>query len=345
VEFPKTVIATKLLTPPSFEEDVHSIEYREDPLTGVPCRISARRTARLAGAQAKPDTSEVTGREPGCAFCPENVDRATPRFAEGLYPEGRIRVGECYLFPNLFPLAEHHAAATLTSTHFLDLDQFEVRMIVDSLKATKEYLVALDRYGGEACHPIYLWNHLPPSAASMIHPHVQILVHRRASPYQQRLLDSSREYYSETGRSFWLDIVEEEKRRGERYIWASNSMAVIASFAPQGNREIQMIFRGSSNLLELIEQQMTDFARCLVKLLEGYSQMGVDSFNLSTFSAPLGQRLDYYSLHAKLISRPMFRPFYRNDTGILERFHYEADIEMMPEVVAEKMRAVFEGWR
>jgi hypothetical protein len=52
----------------------------------------------------------------------------------------------------------------------------------------------------------------------------------------------------------------------------------------------------------------------------------------------MGERLDYYSLHAKLISRPVLEPFYRNDTGILERFHHEADIEVMPESFAEKAR-------
>ena len=120
-------------------------------------------------------------------------------------------------------------------------------------------------------------------------------------------------------------------------------MAVIASYAPQGNREVQIIFREISSLAELSEPEIADFADCLIKLLCGYKQMGVNSFNLSTFSAPLGEKLDHYSLHAKLISRPVLQPFYRNDTGILERLHYEADIEIEPEVVATKLRAFFAG--
>jgi len=343
MDFAKTIIGARLLKPPLFEEETHIIEYRKDPLTGAPCRLNAARMARLAVPPAKPDISEITGKQTGCAFCPENLEQDTPLFPPDLCPEGRIWVGECCLFPNLFPLAQYHATATLSTKHFLDLDQFHTQMVIDSLCATKRYLVEVQAHSTDVCYPIYLWNHLPPSAASMIHPHVQILVDGRPSPYQQRLLDSSQEYYARTGNSFWLDLVEEEEGRGERSIGAKNSVAAIASFAPQGNREIQLIFRETSNLTDLTEQQIADFADCLIKLLRGYSQMGVNSFNLSTFSAPLGESLDYYSLHAKLISRPVFRPFYRNDTGILERFHYEADIEVQPEIVAERMRAAFMG--
>ena len=80
-------------------------------------------------------------------------------------------------------------------------------------------------------------------------------------------------------------------------------------------------------------------AGCLVKLLHGYSKMGVNSFNLSTFSAPSGMARPYYRLHAKLMARPFFRMYYRNDTGILERFHYDADIDVLPELLAREMRS------
>jgi UDPglucose--hexose-1-phosphate uridylyltransferase len=342
MEFPKTVIAAQLLSPPSFERDTHSIEYREDPLTGMLCRINTRRAGRIRKAPP-PDLSEIMAESSDCPFCPQNIEQATPLFTEDFYPEGRIRQGDCYLFPNLFPLTEYHATGTLTPRHFLDLDQFQVEMVVDSLRATKEYLLWVHRQNKEARYPIYLWNHLPPSAASILHPHVQVLVDRRPTSYQQRLLQSSKDYFLKTGRNFWRDLIEEEKKKGERCIREKGSVAVIASYAPQGNREVQIIFREISNLAELSEPGIVDFAECVIKLLCGYKQIGVNSFNLSTFSAPLGERLGYYSLHAKLISRPVLQPFYRNDTGILERLHYEADIEIEPEVVAKELRVLFEG--
>jgi len=179
MDFAKTVIGARLLKPPLFEEEAHIIEYRKDPLTGAPCRLNAARMARLAVPPAKPDISEITGKQTGCAFCPENLEQDTPLFPPDLCPEGRISVGECCLFPNLFPLAQYHATATLTTKHFLDLDQFHTQMVIDSLCATKRYLIMVQAHSTDVCYPIYLWNHLPPSAASMIHPHVQILVDGR----------------------------------------------------------------------------------------------------------------------------------------------------------------------
>ena len=342
MEFPKSIIETELLSPPLFHKVRHSIEYREDPLTGVRCRINVRRTERLRKTPARVDVSQVVSGAADCPFCPQNIEQATPLFVEGFCSEGRIKRGECCFFPNLFPLAEYHAAGTLTSRHFLDLDQFQPQMLIDNMLAAREYLVRVSQTSKEARYPIYLWNHLPPSAASVVHPHVQILVDSKPTPYQQRLLESSRDYFRKTGNRYWRDIVAEEKRIGKRYIGERNSVAVIASYAPQGNREAQIIFKETSNLVEPTEPEMADFADCLVRLLHGYKQMGVNSFNLTTFSAPLGEGLNYYSLHAKLISRPVLQPFYRNDTGILERFHYEADIEMEPEAFAQDMRAFFE---
>ena len=341
MQFPKVVVNSELLPPPSFNRDIHLIEYREDPLTRARCRINIRRTRRPRQSERVADLGEITKKPPDCPFCPENIEKATPLFPEDICREGRIKRGQTRLFPNLFPFAKYHATATLTEEHFLELDQFEAGMIVDNMMATKEYLLSVYKKDKEARYPIYLWNHLPPSAASIVHPHVQVLVDKRPTLYQQRLLDSSRRYFEEMGRNFWEEIIREERARGERYIGGNGSLYLLASYAPQGNREVQIIFPGVSNLLDLDESQIEDFAHSLTKILHGYKQMGVNSFNLSTFSAPLGERLDYYFLNAKLISRPVMQPFYRNDSGILERFHYEADIEIEPEVVAQRLRAFF----
>jgi galactose-1-phosphate uridylyltransferase len=215
-------------------------------------------------------------------------------------------------------------------------------MVRDNLAAACEYIAFVRRRDSEARYPLYIWNHLMPSAASIVHPHTHILVERRATPYQERLLTSSRRYFRNSGGSFWKEIVAEERKRGERYIGGCGSVSVIASFAPQGNREVQLIISGASSLAQLREEQIGDFAHAVVKILLCYHQMGVNSFNLSTFSAPEGEGLDYYSLNAKVISRPIMQPFYRNDTGIMERLHYEtADIEIEPEEVARAMRGFF----
>jgi UDPglucose--hexose-1-phosphate uridylyltransferase len=341
VEFPKVVVSKETLRPPSFERDVQYVEFREDPLTGRPCRMNARRASRIKQGRPGSVPAEVVGNREGCPFCPENIDRAVTKFDPGFYPGGRIRRGECCLFPNMFPLASHHVAATLCAAHFLDLHEFSAPMVSDCMMAAREFLCLVHERDPESRYPMFHWNHLSPSAASLVHPHVQVLADFRPTSYQKTLLETSREYHDRTGRVFWKDLLDEERRRGERYIGENESVAALASFAPQGNREVQIIFKGTSNLMDLRDGEIAGFADCVVRLLKVYEGMGVNSFNLSTFSGPLGDKLEYYSLHAKLISRPALRPFYRNDTGILERFHHEADIEVMPESFAESAKQLW----
>ncbi len=341
MEFPKTVLNKGILRLPSLDKEIQQIEFREDPLTGRPCRINGRRAMRIEHARSSAVPEEITGNRDSCPFCPENIDRITTGFEQGFYSERQIRVGECHLFPNMFPLARHHAAATISSSHFLDLDEFKPQMIVDFMMASRQFLTLVRQHDAEAGYPILVWNHLSPSAASMVHPHIQVLADDRPTPYQLSLLEASHRYYSRMGHSFWTDLVREERQAGERYITESDSVAAVASFAPQGNREAQIIFKSASNLEDLREQDAEEFADCLIRLLKSYKGMGVNSFNLSTFSAPLGEKLEHYSLHAKLISRPVLQPYYRNDTGILERFHHETDIEVMPEAFAQNARRFF----
>jgi UDPglucose--hexose-1-phosphate uridylyltransferase len=342
VEFPKTVIARETRRPPGFEADVQHVEFREDPLTGRRSRLNARRAGRLKQRPPAPVPPEVIGPRDGCPFCPENIEQAVTKFDPGFYPGGRIRRGECCLFPNMFPLASHHAAATLCAAHFLDLDEFTAKMVSDSLAAAREFLSLVHRHDADARYAMFHWNHLSPSAASVVHPHVQVLADLRPTSYQETLQSAGREYHRRTGRKFWLDLVDEERRIGERYIGENAAVAAVASFSPQGNREVQIVFKRAGSLADLDDDDMAGFADAVIRILAAYKKAGVNSFNLSTFSAPMGERLEYYALHAKLISRPVLQAFYRNDTGILERFHHESDIEVMPEAFAESARRWWE---
>jgi galactose-1-phosphate uridylyltransferase len=117
------------------------------------------------------------------------------------------------------------------------------------------------------------------------------------------------------------------------------------SFAPQGNREVLAIFSDEvSTLIRVNESGLKDFCEGLSKVLKGYHEMGVGSFNMTVFSGPNDRDLsDCYLLNAKLISRPNFEPFYTGDDGFMEKFHYEPIIEARPEDIAEGLRDYFQG--
>jgi galactose-1-phosphate uridylyltransferase len=180
---------------------------------------------------------------------------------------------------------------------------------------------------------------MPPSAGSIIHPHVQIMVEREPLPQQRCLLDKSLEYFQQNKSNYWIDLIEAEKKHNERFICENDSLALIATFAPHGFNEIQFIFPKISSLTDLTNTRIADFARCLTTVLHGYKEMGVGSFNLATYSGPIFKPLDYYYFNVKLISRPLPRCVYTNDTGPMERLYNVRVIDTLPEQIAEKMRS------
>jgi len=344
MEFRKEVRSTEILSPlVQFESDIQAIEYREDPLTGSQCRINVARAGRVRQVQrGGVEVREIIERTvSGCSFCPQNISQRTPKFPPTLLPEGRIKRGECLLFPNLYPFAEYHAVATLTGRHFLELDEFTTQMLVDNIVTSKDFIALVQQKDEKAVYPMWIWNHLPSSGASIIHPHVQITVDRTPTPELGKLIGKSEEYWRQRRMNYWQELIEVERGIGERYIGENDSVAVIASFAPRGNNEVQVIFKGPVSLIDLDERQTRDFSSVIVKILCCYKGMGVNSFNLITYSASLMERPDYFWMSARIISRPVFRPFYTSDAGFMERFYDVWVIETLPEEVAREMRASF----
>ena len=313
-----------------------------DPLTKRRCRINIERAKRTKQARAETaELKEVIKRSRAkCFFCPENIEKATPMFPEG-YPN-RIRIGTACLFPNLFPFGGFHAVGVFSGDHYLGLDQFAPKMIKDCFKACLEYFEQVHAKRKEIKYWHINWNHLPPGAASIIHPHVQIMADPDPSPYLRELVEKSKSYHDRNGSNYWSDLVEAERANGARFIGKTGSMNWLASFAPQGNREIMAVFSGVSALANLKRRGLEELCDGLSRILKGYHAIGVQSFNMATFSGPCDEDLsDYYLLNMRLISRPNPISFYTSDNGFMEKLHHEPVIEAMPETLTEKLRGFF----
>ncbi len=340
--FKKVVVSSKFLTPlRDFESDVQSIEYRRDPLLSNWCRINVRRTERVKQWKSDANFWELVEKsEKGCFFCPGNISKSTPKFPPEIAPDGRLKLGETTVFPNLFPFAQHHAIATLTRKHFADLHEFTEDQIANTLTASVEYFKRVVATYPKSRFPSFNWNHLPPSGASILHPHVQLVVDERPTYFNDLSLKASAKYYKKNGSCYWLDLIKAEEKEGARFIGRSGSIAWMATFAPMGNNEITAIFEESSSV-DLPAKEVEAFASGLAKILKGYYELGVKSFNLTIYSAAMGERRDDYRLNVKLISRPPPLRDYTSDAGFMETLHMERVVESMPEKLAESMRLFF----
>jgi galactose-1-phosphate uridylyltransferase len=324
---------------------VAGVEHRRDPLFETWTRINPDRALRVkhtgeASWGADLENLIETSRET-CPFCPERRDRETPVFGRELFPSDRLRRNENILFPNKSPFGEYHGVGILTDAHYIPMEEYAEQTLEDSLVLTREYFRAVHDKDASARFPVYVWNFLPPSAGSIVHPHIQVLLESRPAPVIEVLTEKCRRWQEQHGEGFYSTLVREEANREERLIYAGEEVAVVATFAPRGFREILLVLPGSGSLGDLVEGQIRTFAWALVRLLRAYHAMGVGSFNLVTYSPPMGGALPPFPFHVKLISRPYPRGVYTNDTGFFERMYDLWIIDTLPEEVALRARPFF----
>jgi galactose-1-phosphate uridylyltransferase len=330
-----------------FRKSLHQqVEFRFDPLTGVQVRINPARARRIKHADSRGGDLEQlieTSRQK-CPFCPGRVEVETPLFPEDICETGRIQTGESLLFPNLNPFGEQHAVGTICRNHFLKLSEFTPDMIRDNLLATKRYIASVYARNRGARYPAYMWNYLPPSAGSIVHPHVQILLESEPTPHLANLMAKSLDYYRSSGQNYWATLVEQERKQGERFIAGDDLLSVIASFAPCGFNEVCFIFHGISSLAQLDESRTETFSNFLTMVLKAYEGMSIGSFNLCTLSGPIDEDFsNCYWMSARLISRPYPRGIYANDSGPMERIQGVWVIDTLPEELALKMKLAFQS--
>ena len=346
VKFEKQIQATRILSPiTGFTPQIQVVERRKDPLINRWCRINVERANRpksKAGDSTVPQLVESTAKN--CPFCPKHIQTSTPKFPSDLLPEGRLQVGEAVVVPNLFAFAQHHAVVVLTKNHFLPLDEFYPELILNGLKASLKYLEAVRASNLRVRYASINWNNLPTAAASMLHPHLQIIADEAPTLYSSESIVSSERYYEENGVSYWLDLVEAERELGERYIAGFGESSWLSSFCGMGNNEILGVLN-ASNLFELSESELSDYSEGLSMMLRGYHIMGIQAFNLSLYSGPLDVNTPGFSVHSRMISRPDVKSTYTADTGFMERLHDEIVVETMPEEVTKNMRTAISEQR
>ena len=297
-----------------------------------------KRATRKKQARGEQNLEElIEASRVDCSFCPENIEHATPKFLPEISKEGRIKVGESTVFPNLFPFAKYHAMTAVSEEHFLRIEDFTKDQIEDAINASIEFFKRIEAHGAK--YFSLNWNHLPPSGASIIHPHLQLIGDEVPTHMTGTYLEASKKYHEENGQNYWPHMIKEEEKAGERFIGRTGRAAWISSFAPLGNNEITMVFEGASSILELAEEDVSDISDGLLRIFNGYSDMGKTSFNFSMYSG-LRDMNDFF-LNGKIITRPNAQKYFTADGGFMEALHKERIVETLPESLAAEFRRQF----
>ncbi len=325
-----------------FKLDSQFIEIRKDPLTGRRSRINTQRSLRPR--QESGLSNEIIGiikeSRKDCMFCKKNIDFRTPEFTDRVITSGRIKHGDCVLFPNLFPFGKYHAVGTLSEKHIADMSKLNSENFIHCFEACIDYFRRINKIESAYVYPLISLNFLPPSGSSIIHPHVQALIEKE--PYEETdlLIEKSRSYYEKNSSNYWKDLVEIEKINKTRYIGKIGTVEYVTSFAPRSaNEVIGVVFSDNACITELKKEEIEDLSLSLSKIFKAFTKMGFDSFNTTLYSGPLNESVsEYFSIIIKVISRPSSSQYYTNDKGFMEVMLDEPVISSYPEKTAELLK-------
>ena len=330
----KTVLKNPLT---NFTLESQTIEYRQDPLRGTWSRINISRAKRVhqASAAGEPEEKKVFCEK--CFFCKGNIDSKTPEFPERLKIGKRLKHGGAAIFPNLYPFAKYHAVCTLSENHCAGLNEITPKNVEDALIASIDYLKAVYTNDKSAKFASINMNFMPPAAASIIHPHIQIICDSKPSSYEESCFEKSRKYYQKTGKNYFEDLAKVSKKR---IIKSKKNSVWLAAYAPALANEVNGIFLKKGSFFDLSPEDVKNMASEISGIFGALWKLGARSANMSIYSAPLSGKSIGYTMHARIGTRPEMKSNYSADKGFMEIFHEEPVISTIPEDVAANMREV-----
>lgn len=322
--------------------DEQSLEFRKDPLLGHVSLFSPAIQGKRDILFPAPDPAFVQSvadaTRPSCFLCDGKWEKMTPKYPEDLIPGGRLRKGEVVLFPNLFPTSPYHAVIMLGNDHYRPLNDFPQDLLRDAFDVSIDFIRTIFEKDRQMAYATVNANYLPPAGSSVFHPHVQILIAPAPSTHHEKVLRASRRYYEENGRSYWMDLVETEQRKKDRYVVNLGSSHWIMAFSPMGTNEVLGIFPEKGNILTWTPDDTEALARGVSLTLKFYYQQGFSTYNFSLFGAPLGDNSLCYGAFVRLVCRQNFVPNYRTDDYYLQKLMENEIMATTPEELARSFR-------
>ena len=176
-------------------------------------------------------------------------------------------------------------------------------------------------------------NYLPPSGASLVHPHLQSAHDDCGLTGQRTLVEQSRAWQERHG-PYWAALVDQEAG-GPRWVGHTGRVAWLTPFAPIGFHEVWGVVSGAADVTDLTDEDGQALGQGLSQVLAAYKDWNLASFNFGVIGGGPQAREHGHQVVLKVVSRSNPEPMYRSDATYFERLHGEAMIDLSPEEIAD----------
>jgi UDPglucose--hexose-1-phosphate uridylyltransferase len=314
------------------------LRWRRDPLTGASARIL---TGVKLQPETRPDMTALTAKAGFCPFDAEVLDKATFPFPAELTPEGRIREGKAVVVPNIMAYATHSAVGIYDADrHFIDLDELTPDLIGDAMVAMVRHARAVRRFDPSAVWSSVSANYLPPSGASLVHPHLQSAHDACGTTGQRLMAERAGEWHVQRGSSYWSELIEQEAG-GPRWLGQTGRVSWLTPFAPVGFHEVWGVVGDVPDVTDFTGEDCQALGDGLSRVLGAYKAANLASFNFALIGGGPVAGEHGHRVVLKVVSRSNPEPVYRSDATYFERLHGEALIDLSPEEIADSIRPWF----
>lgn len=315
------------------------VEIRIDPLTGQISRLFPFRSFAQHEHDWTPFVEE--SKKKFCPFCPENLNKVTPKFPLEYGGDGHIRVGDAVAIPNIHPYEKHTAVVVMSSKHYLSMSDLSIPVLVESFQAAAEFLRRTRQIDPDGARYVSInWNYMPYSGGSLIHPHLQVLAGPRPCPYDGKIISASAEYQRRTGTNFWLDLVETERGIGERYLGQIGEQHWLATFAPKHAADVTAVLPGRVTIEDMTENDFVNLADGLCRVIKYYFDTNFHSFNMATYFATPNDA--GFCVTARIVGRFTTAPLIGSDITHMQILHDDPWTVVVPEELARELKPYFE---
>lgn len=303
-------------------------EIRTDPLTGRNTRILFFPLRELPEADYDVFLKKDTG---FCPFCPDNIEKITPRFNPQLFGKERYSSGQAVCFPNAFPYDENGAVTVITLEHFVGIDSFNAALLSDAFTCCGEFLNNVSLGQRDAVFQSINWNFLPLAGSSIIHPHLQVTASAVATNYCSDILKTASGFKGDIFASY----VNHEKSEGDRFLSDDGYFSWLVAFAPQGIFDVIAVSPLYFEPADLTGLRLQSLVAGILKVLKFIAARKMISFNLSIFFV-IGDK--GFMPHLRICPRTNIPPLDTSEINYMKMIHNEPMSTMKPEHIAAELK-------
>jgi len=323
-----------------FNEGTRECEIREDPLTGRNSRILYFPLHEFP----EPDLSGLIEKSSGgiCPFCPDMVEKITPKYDPDRFTRERYRVGRAICFPNAFPYDENGSVTVISEDHFLLIREFTADMIRDAISCCVEFLKDVSASQPEAVYQSINWNYLPLAGSSIVHPHLQITASTSPTNYYTDVYTNWEKSGRSSVQALFNELVEEEKERQVRFLDENGMFSWLLAFAPMGVFDVMGIPGQMIEPADLRGSVLDDLVDGIMKSINFIDSVRLYSFNMSIY---FQTGSDSFYPHVRICPRASIPPLDTSEINYMKMLHSEPMSPMVPEVIAGKLKEFWKSWR